>query len=229
MPFQTVTAVILDMDGLLFDTERLYSEAIMMAATEMGAPLSLTAIYRTIGLPAADCNAIWADYFSPSFDVDAFWSASSTNFESLSETQLSLKSGAVELLDLLDHLKLPRAIATSSGRPTVDHHLAKAGIAERFDAIIAYGDYSKGKPHPAPYITAAKRLKMDPAFCLALEDSYNGVRSAAAAGMITVMVPDLLEATEEMRGLTVQVVPNLHSVCELLDGHERRDVSSWSP
>ncbi|TKB06233.1 MAG: HAD family phosphatase, partial [Mesorhizobium sp.] len=211
MPFpEAVTAVIFDMDGLLFDTERLYSDAMMMAATGMGVSLTPTVIYRTIGLPAADCNAIWAEHFPSDFDIDSFWSASSTNFKMLAETRLTLKAGAIELLDLLDHLNLPRAIATSSVRATVDHHLAKAGIAERFDEIIAYGDYAQGKPHPAPYTAAAKRLDVDPARCLALEDSHNGVRSAAAAGMITIMVPDLLEATEEMHELAVQIVRDLH-------------------
>lgn len=221
MPFRRVAAVIFDMDGLLFDTERLYSDAMMMAATEMGASLTPAAVHRTIGLPAADCTAIWAEHLPPGFDVDAFWSASSANFTTLAETQLTLKAGAIELLDLLAHLNLPCAIATSSGRATVDHHLTKAGIAERFGTIVAYGDYAQGKPHPAPYAAAARRLDVDPARCLALEDSYNGVRSAAAAGMITIMVPDLLEATQEMRELSVQVVRDLHDVCALLEGRGR--------
>lgn len=217
MSFQTVAAVVFDMDGLLFDTERLYADAMMAAATDMGASLTLAAIHRTIGLPAADCNLIWAEHLPPGLDVDAFWFASSANFKTLAETQLRLKAGAIELLDLLGRLNLPCAIATSSARDTVDHHLAKAGIDDRFDAIIAYGDYSHGKPHPAPYIAAATQLQMTPDRCLALEDSYNGVRSAFSAGMMTVMVPDLLEVTEEMRNLTVQIVRDLHDVCALLN------------
>lgn len=168
MPFpRDITAVIFDMDGLLFDTECLYSEAMMMAK-EIGVSLAPEAIYRTIGLPAADCNVIWAQHFGSDFDVDSFWSTSSTNFKILAETRLTLKAGAIELLDMLDHLKLLRAIATSTGRATVDHHLAKAGISERFDTIVAYGDYAHGKPHPAPYTTATKRLGVEPVRCLAL-------------------------------------------------------------
>lgn len=221
MHFQTVGAVIFDMDGLLFDTERLYVDAMVLVASEMGASIPLTTIHRTIGLPAADCTAIWEEHFSSGFDVGSFWSASTAKFEALAETNLTLKAGASDLLDLLDQMNVPRAIATSSGRATVDHHLAKVGIAERFDAVIAYGDYTESKPHPAPYLAAANRLDVDPARCIALEDSYNGVRSAAAAGMITIMVPDLLEATEEMHGLAVEVVSDLHHVCELLAFHLR--------
>lgn len=220
MPFpHAITAVIFDMDGLLFDTERLYSDAMSTAARKMGVSLTPEAIQRTIGLPVADCNIIWAEHFGSGFDADAFWSAASSNFKVLAETRLALKTGAIELLDLLDKLKMPRAIATSTDRATVDHHLGSAGISERFDAIVAYGDYAYGKPHPAPYITAAKRLGVDPANCLALEDSHNGVRSAAAAGMVTIMVPDLVLATEEMHELAVQIVEDLHKVCALLDRH----------
>jgi beta-phosphoglucomutase-like phosphatase (HAD superfamily) len=86
----------------------------------------------------------------------------------------------------------------------------------RFHAVIAAGDYARGKPHPDPFLTAARRLGVAPADCLALEDSHNGVRAAAAAGMMTVMVPDLLPATPEMRALTVAVVDSLHDVAALL-------------
>jgi HAD superfamily hydrolase (TIGR01509 family) len=220
MPFPcAVAAVIFDMDGLLFDTERLYSDAMIMAAKEMGVSLAPEAIHDTVGLTAKNGNAVLAEHLGSDFDVASFWSISSANFEILAETQLSLKPGVIELLDLLDHMKLPRAIATSTVQPTVDHHLAKAGISERFDAVVAYGDYAHGKPHPAPYIAAAKRLGVDPAHCLALEDSYNGVRSAAAAGMITIMVPDLIVATEEMHELTLQIARDLHEVCVLLGQH----------
>jgi HAD superfamily hydrolase (TIGR01509 family) len=130
----------------------------------------------------------------------------------IAETRLALKPGAVELLDTLDELRLPRAIATSSAHRTVQHHLAAHDLAGRFDAIVGAGDYAFGKPAPDPYLRAAERLGVEPASCLALEDSHNGVRSASTAGMMTIMVPDLLEPTEEVRRLCHLVVPDLHEV-----------------
>ncbi|WP_082494069.1 HAD family hydrolase [Methylobacterium sp. Leaf106] len=228
MPFpQAIAAVIFDMDGLLFDTERLYFEAMRMAADELGTSLTPEIIYHTIGLPVANCNVIWAEHFGPNFEAASFWAVTSRNFKMLAENDLRLKAGAIELLDLLDRLKLPRAIATSTDRMTVDHHLAKVGLSERFDAIVAYGDYDHGKPHPAPYTTAAERLGVAPMHCLALEDSHNGVRSAAAAGMTTIMVPDLIGATEEMRELTLRVARDLHEVYVLFDlRSKKRQISA---
>ena len=115
-------------------------------------------------------------------------------------TRLALKPGVVELLDVLDELRLPRAIATSSSHRTVRHHLAAHDLAGRFDAVVGSGDYAAGKPAPDPFLTAAERLGVEPRRCLALEDSHNGIRAASAAGMMTIMVPDLLEPTEEIRG-----------------------------
>jgi beta-phosphoglucomutase-like phosphatase (HAD superfamily) len=95
--------------------------------------------------------------------------------------------------------------------------LARAtGLLERFQIIIAQGDYVRGKPNPDPFLKAAEQLGVEPALCLALEDSYNGVRAASNAGMMTIMVPDLLAAPAEMEKLCVCIVQDLHQVCTLM-------------
>ena len=78
------------------------------------------------------------------------------------------------------------------------------------------GDYTKGKPEPDPFVKAAERLGIEPHLCLALEDSHNGVLSASSAGMMTIMVPDLLEPTDEISRLCVLVAIDLHEVCQLI-------------
>ena len=87
---------------------------------------------------------------------------------------------------------------------------------DRFDEIICRGDYEKGKPAPDPFLKAAERLGVEPRLCLALEDSHIGVRSAAAAGMMTVMVPDLLEPTDDIFALCILVVRDLLEVRDLI-------------
>ena len=107
-------------------------------------------------------------------------------------------------------------LATSSARETVEHHLQFHDLVGRFHHIVGHGDYAVGKPAPDPFLKAAERLGVEPRSCLALEDSHNGVRSAAAACMMTVMVHDLLEPTDEIRGLCAFVARDLHEVRDLL-------------
>jgi HAD superfamily hydrolase (TIGR01509 family) len=209
-------AVIFDMDGLIFDTEPLYRDAIIAAAGDGGHDVPLTFYLTTIGLSGEATRALFYERFGKGFDFDGFWITASKRFCELAASQLRLKAGVVELLDLLDDLRLPRAIATSSHREDVRHHLDAHGLVDRFQAVVAQGDYARGKPNPDPYLKAAERLGVEPALCLALEDSYNGVRAASNAGMMTIMVPDLLAATAEMEKLCVCIAQDLHQVCALI-------------
>jgi beta-phosphoglucomutase-like phosphatase (HAD superfamily) len=209
-------AVVFDMDGLLFDTETLYQEAGILAATEGGHQIAREVLTRTVGLPSSQTRVLLLDHLGPDFPVDAFQAAWVRHFWVVAETRLVLKPGAAELLDTLDELSLPRAIATSSSRRTVDRHLAAHDLAKRFDDIVAHGDYENGKPAPDPFLKAAERLRVEPRHCLALEDSHNGVRSACSAGMMTIMVPDLLQPTDEIRGLCTFVASDLFDVRDLI-------------
>jgi HAD superfamily hydrolase (TIGR01509 family) len=119
-------------------------------------------------------------------------------------------------VDTWADLRLPRAIATSSPHYRVHHHLTAHDLAGRFQTIVGHRDYAASKPAPDPFLKAPELLGIEPALCLALEDSHNGVRSASSAGMTTIMVPDLLEPTEEMRGLCTFVARDLHEVRRLI-------------
>jgi HAD superfamily hydrolase (TIGR01509 family) len=215
-------AVVFDMDGLLFDTETLYLEAAILAAVEFGHDAGTEVFHRTIGVPWARNRQMLLEHFGAAFPVDDFVIVWLRHFDAIAATRLALKPGVVELLDLLDRFGVPKAIATSSSHRTVQHHLTATGIAGRFHAIVGAGDYAAGKPAPDPFLTAAERLGVAPARCLALEDSHNGVRSAAAAGMMTVMVPDLLAPTDEIRALCALVAADLHEVRSLVLASDAR-------
>jgi HAD superfamily hydrolase (TIGR01509 family) len=209
-------AVVFDMDGLIFDTEKLYQEAILSAATEVGCELTTARFLRMVGTPWHITRSRLIDEHGATFPIDELRAAWTRHFDALVEIRLSLKPGAAELLDTLDKLQLPRAIATSSSHKTAQHHLTAHALLERFHQIVAHGDYAAGKPAPDPYLKAAERLGVEPQFCLALEDSHNGVRSASSAGMMTIMVPDLLEPTDEIRALCAFVLDDLHAVRRLV-------------
>ena len=209
-------AIIFDMDGLLFDTETLYQEAILLAAAEGGHQMAVDLFNRTVGLPWAESRALLLSHFGEAFRVDEFQATWVRHFWVIAETRLALKPGALELLDTLDQFRLPRAIATSSSRRTVERHLTAHNLMGRFEEIVAHGDYDRGKPAPDPFLKAAERLGVEPRLCLALEDSHNGIRSASSAGMMTIMVPDLLEPTDEIRALCIFVARDLHDVRRLI-------------
>jgi HAD superfamily hydrolase (TIGR01509 family) len=211
-------AVVFDMDGLLVDTEPHYLQAIETTAKDRGHLLPSGFVLATVGMSNEAARLIWLDHFGPDFDFEGFWAASHRTFYEVGAARVCLKAGVVELLDSLDAAGLPRAVATSSTHDAAQHHLGRHGVIDRFDTIVARGDYARGKPNPDPFLLAAKRLGIDPAFCLALEDSHNGVRAASSAGMMTIMVPDLLAPTDEMHGLCVGIAHDLHEVKDLMTG-----------
>jgi len=224
-------AVVFDMDGLLFDTETLRQEALLLAAADGGHEIVFDVFNRAIGLPWTQSRPLFVSHFGETFPAEEFHKSWVDHFWVIAETRLTLKPGALELLDLLDRLGLPRAIATSSSHRTIKRHLTAYDLTRRFDAIVGRGDYANGKPAPDPFLNAAERLGVKPRLGMALEDSHNGVRSASSAGMMTIMVPDLLEPTDEIRGLCTFVAGDLHEVRSALlttwddaeDKNERAD------
>lgn len=211
-----VKAVVFDMDGLLVDTEVLIRDLMMTLAPEFGGQLPHEVFQRMVGLPSDASDAVAKGHFGPDFPFDAWDRELNRRAHAAIEAGVALKAGVVEIIDQLDAMRLPRAIATSSSHRAVERTLGPSGLLPRFDAVIASGDYARGKPSPDPYLTAAAALAIPPAACLALEDSHNGVRAAHAAGMMTIMVPDLLEATDEMREKCHAIAESLHHVREML-------------
>lgn len=210
-------AVIFDMDGLLLDTEILYRQSIISAAEDAGLPIGPSIYEGMLGRPWVSIAELLREHYGQDFDADLFRAAWLAHFDRLTETELRLKPGVVTLLDLLDEHRLPRAVCTSSAHFQVKHHLGELGILDRFHHIVAHGDYPRGKPAPDPYLAAAERLGIAPSDCLALEDSFNGIRSAASAGMMAVMVPDMLAPTDEIRALCAVVADSLDHCCAFFD------------
>jgi HAD superfamily hydrolase (TIGR01509 family) len=213
-----VKAVVFDMDGLLFDSESVYRDAMIATAADMGLELPDHLFRRLVGVPWAGNVTMMVEHYGLDFDHEAFRIEATRRFHVVADAEICLKAGVLEILDELDAAALPRAVCTSSLHATVQHHLGQHDLLGRFHALVAQGDYARGKPAPDPFLAAAARLGVDPADCLALEDSHNGVRAAHAAGMMTIMVPDLLDATEEMQSLCVRIAHDLHEVRELLAG-----------
>jgi HAD superfamily hydrolase (TIGR01509 family) len=211
-----VRAVVFDMDGLLVDTEQVVFRAMQRASGDIGLEMPFATFQRMVGLQHAASDLILMEHFGEGFDLAAWSVEISRHFRQELAAGIALKSGATEILDHLDVLGLPRAIATSSSLESVQASLGPHSLVDRFHALITRDVQTYGKPHPQPFLMAAEALGVEPEHCLALEDSHNGVRSAAAAGMMTIMVPDMLDPTEEMENLCIRIARDLHEVRELL-------------
>ncbi len=211
-----VEAVVFDMDGLLIDSEGLVREGIQLAARNLGFEMPLSLCAAMIGLPWERGKGLIRDHFGAGFDMEGYLVEEQRVIGGLFAEGVALKTGVIEILDQLDALTLPRAVATSSGRGAVEHGLGGNGVLHRFGAIVSREDVPRHKPFPDPFLKAAGLLGVEPQACLALEDSHNGVRAAHAAGMMTVMVPDLLDPTEEMHAKCVHIADSLHEVARLL-------------
>jgi HAD superfamily hydrolase (TIGR01509 family) len=205
-------AVVFDMDGLLFDTEALYREAIVTVAARRGHDSASPVFANLVGLPWPLSRRLLVEHFGAAFPIDAFMTEWLSHFDEIAAARMAMKSGVIELLDTLDELAIPRAIATASSRGTVARHLAAHALVERFPHVVGAGDDQQSKPAPDRLLKAAGLPGVEPRFCLALEDPHNGVRSATSAGMMTVMVPDLHEPTDEIRALCVFIACDLHEV-----------------
>lgn len=216
MPFpRPVRAVVFDMDGLLIDTEKPVRAATLAAAIAVGRPMDEAFYATVIGTPWPETWARLKVFFGGEEQLTRFRAAFEAEISGLAR-DLRLMAGVVELLDHLDRAGLPMAVCTSTGRDKALLHLEKVEILSRFRHVVTRDDVTRGKPHPEPYLTAAARLGVDPADCLALEDSHNGIRAAHGAGMMAVMVPDLLPATDEIKALCHHVADDLHAVRALL-------------
>lgn len=208
-------AVVFDMDGTLFDTESVYHRALLLAAQALGIAMAHDYPLKSVGLHRrATMEVFQRDFADDAAPLAERWDVIVAQEKALS---LVLKPGALELLDLLDKIALPYAIATSGYHHDVADNLNASGLTGRFATIVAQGDYAQSKPAPDPFLLAAQRMNVAPAHCLALEDSLHGVRSAVAAGMMTIMVPDLIQPDAALAASCCHVARDLHAVREMVE------------
>ncbi|MGA0611888.1 HAD family hydrolase [Caldimonas sp. KR1-144] len=184
-------AAIFDMDGLLLDSERSIMRAWIEAAAEAGIALSEQAYLPIVGQASRQADALLAALLG-----------GQAAFEQIRENVLAKlsrgctfppKPGAVALLAALTQRGIPCAVASSTAVCEVRQRIGLAGMEHFFSALAGGDEVEAGKPDPAIYRLAAHRLAIDPARCLAFEDSTNGIRAARAAGMAVVVVPDLVQ------------------------------------
>ncbi len=185
----SVQAVAFDLDGLMFNTEEIYIEVAAQMLRRRGHALDMRLIHEMMGRPAKTGLPIMIKWYDLDDDVATLERETQEIFDRLLPTALAPQPGLRDLLDLLDTLQLPKAIATSSRRSYLDRVLDLAQLNTRFEFFLTAEDVEQGKPHPEIYLRAAQRFGIVPEYLLVLEDSEFGCQAGVAAGAITVAIP----------------------------------------
>ncbi|MGN1203113.1 MAG: HAD family hydrolase [Eubacterium sp.] len=213
-------AVIFDMDGVLFDTERLCIKAWDYAGEKMNFKRTGDMVFKTLGVNVNTVNRILQEEYGEDFDIKLFrkyCNEFTLNF--FRKNKVPVKKGLYAILDYLKRNGYKTAIASSSNRDSIDRNLKSADIIDYFDVIVSGDMIERSKPEPDIYLKAAERLGISPVDCYAVEDSKNGLLSAYSAGCKTIMVPDLWQGDEETDRLIYAKCSDLEKVMEIIDNH----------
>jgi HAD superfamily hydrolase (TIGR01509 family) len=208
-----VAAVIFDMDGLLLDSERLARAAFVDTCEHFGLGDQTALFTQCVGINQEHGKHVLRKGLRGKADDLAFghlWNAKCVEY--MSDAAIPLKTGAAELLQDLKGAGVPMAVATSTPNPRATQMLRNSGMLRSFDVVVAGDQVQRSKPLPDIYLRAAELLDVRPEGCLALEDSENGVRSALAAGMTVIQVPDLVAPSDALRELGHTILESLHEV-----------------
>ncbi|CDC39591.1 hAD hydrolase family IA variant 3 [Butyrivibrio sp. CAG:318] len=210
-------AVVFDMDGVIFDSERAVMQCWEEVASRHNIPNIEKAILACTGTTMVRTREIMLNLYGADFPYDEYARESSAIFHSRYDGgRLPMKPGVKELLTFLKEHDKKIALASSTRQQVVTDELRDAGVIEYFDRIICGDMVSRSKPAPDIFLKACEELNISPSDSYAIEDSYNGIRAAHAGGLHPIMVPDLLPADEEMQSLAEIVLPSLTSVMEYL-------------
>lgn len=202
---------IFDMDGLLFDTERLYRESGKEMAARFGQEFNPAFGPALCGTSGEGSLAVIRTHY-PAVDPEKFLAAIIEGVRLRLREHVPKKPGVVELLTYLRENGVKIAVASSSIREMILGNLERAGIAGYFDTVASGQDVERGKPEPDIFLLAARQLGLAPEDCYVFEDGINGIRAALAAGCVAVMVPDLAPPTDELRASCAAVCASLLEV-----------------
>ena len=207
---------IFDMDGLLFDTERMYRDSWKQSAQQFGLVHNPDFPRAVCGSSGAHMREIILQYY-PQVDAKAFADGCILRVERELETHVPEKTGVRDILQYFKQHGVRVAVASSSKRATVLHNLKQADILSYFDAVVS-GD--QVTPAPDIFLLAAQQIGCEPENCYVFEDGTNGIRAGAAAGCTTIMIPDLTPPNAQLEQLCAGIYPSLSDAMNAIADNE---------
>ena len=205
--------VIFDMDGLMFDTERVSYLSFIEATKCNGYDLDEATFRKTLGANLQMVEKIYQQRFGQNFPFEKviqkkFACAASY----IQKKGVPIKEGLYELLDFLCKYNIKKAVATSSNREVTLTLLKMAGIDHKFEYVLCGDEIEKSKPDPAIFLRVAEKLNCHADRCIVLEDSEMGILAAHRAGMRAIMIPDMVQSTDEIKKILFKEMKNLLEV-----------------
>jgi len=212
-----IRGVLFDMDGLVLDTEKLYTRFWMESARDLGYPMTFE---QALGLRSLNRNAgqeKLTEYFGPGISYPAVRAHRIELMDAhIAKYGIEVKPGIFELMDYLKEKGIASAITSSSPMENIQRHLSAHNLLHRFDKLCSGYEVPNGKPAPDIYLHGAAALNLRPEECLALEDSPTGILSAYRAGSLPVMIPDQDQPNAEIARLLYAKSDSLADIIELL-------------
>ncbi len=213
-----ISLVIFDMDGLMFDTERIMVRAWESAGRECGYNIKKDLAVETVGMNIAGTKAVFERELGRDFPFHDVRDVRQTYVRrELEKKGMPVKPGLPELLDYLSTRPLRTAVATSTERGRAEGYLEAAGVLSRFDTVVYGDEIEKSKPEPDIFLEAARRTGCLPSECLVLEDSESGLKAAAGAGMLSVFIQDIKRPSGDVLKSIYREAGSLHEVPVIIE------------
>ncbi len=199
-----IKGAIFDMDGILFDTEKVFQETWQELAREYKVTLEENFMRVISGTTGKHMCEIVEKFYHVSDGAEIIEACKMRVRQKLLKN-VPVKTGAYEILELLKKLGMKTAVASSSTKEQIEANLYQTNMYDFFDAVVSGTQVEHGKPAPDIFLLAAKMIGCKPEECYVFEDSENGVRASHASGAVTIMIPDLVEPCEEIRAISDKI------------------------
>lgn len=218
MKFKNIKLFIFDMDGLVFETERLYLKFLPESISELGFTANEDILQGSIGMNMKSTRALYLNHYGKDFPFETLSKLVHKKLMTYNEKNgLDLCPNVLELLSYLKERKLPCVIASSSNRDMIQTYLKRNNIEDYFVDIYSGDEVTNGKPDPEIFLLAAKKQNISPDNCMVFEDSYNGIKAAHSAKMKAIMVPNILQPNDEMKALADLILDNIYMIKDYLE------------
>ncbi len=213
-----VEAVLFDMDGVITDTEKFYNRSWPIAFHEFGyTDFTREDALLQRSLNHADAQKLWGSRFGENFCFEEVHKRNNEIVLQMMEKEgIERKPGVDVLLDYLRKHSIKSAVVTATKYDRAIKRLKAVGLENAFDTIVSASMVTIGKPHPDVYLYACNEIGVAPKNCIALEDSPNGIRSAASAGCMAIMIPDLTAPTPDLEEIFYDWAPSLADVIPII-------------